>query len=108
MPRRTLSAAAPERSTYGARLRAARTALGLTQQQVADQLGVDRSYVVRMETGRVLESWPTWLAMVTRLGYDPALVAPELVVNRPLVSPNHVSDQSRQAADKKPEPNGHQ
>jgi len=42
-----------ERSAYGKWLRAARRAKRLTQQQLADAVGIDRSYVVKIETGKV-------------------------------------------------------
>jgi DNA-binding XRE family transcriptional regulator len=52
---------------------------GLTQDAVALVLGVSRTYIVDLEAGRRLESWPAWLAMMVAMGYDPRIVAPELV-----------------------------
>jgi len=41
----------PSRERIGARLRARRLQFGMTQEDVADRLAVDRSLVSRMETG---------------------------------------------------------
>jgi transcriptional regulator with XRE-family HTH domain len=78
MTERSLSRTDPRRAEFAARLRAARLAKGLTQEQVGRILGVDRSYVNRLESGDRIESWPAWLRMVAILGYDLSLVAPEL------------------------------
>ncbi len=42
-----------ERPTFGAWLRQRRTEAGLTQDQLADAIGRDRTYVVRIENGHV-------------------------------------------------------
>ena len=43
---------AAARQRFGARLRTLRTAAGLTQEQLAERLGVDRKSISRLENGR--------------------------------------------------------
>lgn len=56
---------------FGARLRALRTAHGMTQLQVADRFGIDRSYISEVERGRKGISLP--LLEVLALGFKVSL-----------------------------------
>lgn len=51
-------------------LKAARRALGLTQQALADELGVGLRHYKKIESGETLGSIPLWDAMEDRLGVN--------------------------------------
>lgn len=53
-------------------IRAWRKARGLTQQQLADQVGIDRSYLSNIETGRRRYDQPFLEAAAARLRCTPA------------------------------------
>lgn len=78
MSHRSIPKNDPRRALWGQRLKDARQARGLTQDAAAALLGVSRTYLSNLESGYRLESWPTWLEMITSLGYDLRTVAPEL------------------------------
>jgi transcriptional regulator with XRE-family HTH domain len=54
--------------TIAKRLRAARLAAGLSQQQVADELGTVQSYVSRLECGRHVPALRTLVAAAHACG----------------------------------------
>ncbi len=66
----------------GERLRAARDDRGLSQTDAAARLGVARPRLAEWEAGRHVPDWPKLVWMVATLGYDPAILIPELF-NRP-------------------------
>lgn len=51
-------------------LKAARRALGLTQQALADELGVGLRHYKKIESGETLGSIPLWDALEDRLGVN--------------------------------------
>lgn len=55
-------------TTIGAATRAARKARGLTQEDVAEQLGVSTEFYARVERGASLPSVPTLASMAATLG----------------------------------------
>ncbi len=57
-----------EKSHFGGRLREMRADAGLTQQQLADKVGLHRVALARLETGESSPSWETVLALSTALG----------------------------------------
>jgi putative transcriptional regulator len=57
-----------EKSQFGGRLRELRAVAGLTQQQLADKVGLHRVALARLETGESSPSWETALAICTTLG----------------------------------------
>lgn len=61
----------PRRSALAAKLRAARLAAGLTQQQVADEVGVTQSTVSYVEWGRVTPGRMTLARWARLLGIPP-------------------------------------
>ena len=52
----------------GSRIRAQRTALGLTQQELANELGVTHQHVSRIETDQVAPSLDLLVALSAKLG----------------------------------------
>jgi len=62
--------ALPDRSRLAAFLKARRNALGLTQQLLADRLGVKASHVALLENGRRRPSLGLVVKLVTVLGVD--------------------------------------
>lgn len=52
------------------RLKAARRAMGLTQQAMADKLGVGLRHYKKIESGETLGSIPLWDALEDRLGVN--------------------------------------
>ena len=67
-----------ERKTAGARLRAAREAMGLTQTEAADRVDVPQSRFSEWERGDRIPSWPTLMRIATTLKLDPAILMPDL------------------------------
>ena len=63
-------------------LRAARVALGLTQAEVAETLGVSRGYVARVERGELQPSRARMLELATIYGCSVVDLDPELGVRR--------------------------
>lgn len=51
-------------------LKAARRAMGLTQQALADELGVGLRHYKKIESGETLGSIPLWDALEDRLGVN--------------------------------------
>lgn len=62
---------------WSRRIRAAREAAGLTQQQVADGLGITKQSYHQLEAGARNPSADR-LVQLAALGLDPAILAPEL------------------------------
>jgi transcriptional regulator with XRE-family HTH domain len=58
-------------ATFAARLREIRAAAGLTQQELADAVGVKREQVARWEGGRGDPTWTRVLALAAALGVTP-------------------------------------
>lgn len=60
-------------------LREIRETLGMTQDQLAKRIGVDKSTVAQYETGnrRPNPTWDFLNKLVTRLGCDPRLMFPD-------------------------------
>jgi transcriptional regulator with XRE-family HTH domain len=65
------------KSKFGKRLRAARDAVGCTQAEAAEVLGVSRGTYAQYEAGRREPGVLRVLAMVKKLGLDPAILFPE-------------------------------
>ena len=57
--------------TIGERIREARTAKGLTQEQLAEQVHVTKQAVYKYETGIVFR-WISWKALPPALAWCPA------------------------------------
>lgn len=68
-----------DRKAFGARLRDARIARGLTQEQVGEVMGWRQSRVSEHETGRYLMTLDTLTEYVEKLGLDPAILFPQWV-----------------------------
>jgi transcriptional regulator with XRE-family HTH domain len=67
---RHLRAEIPAAAGFGAALRAAREAAGLSQTQLADEAGFDHSFVARLEMGKREPSRDTILALAEVLESD--------------------------------------
>lgn len=67
-----------ERKAAGARLRAAREAMGLTQVEAAERAEVPQSRFSEWERGDRIPSWPTLVKIAATLKLDPAVLLPEL------------------------------
>ena len=67
-----------ERKLAGARLRAARESMGLTQTEAADRVDVPQSRFSEWERGDRIPSWPTLMRIATTLKLDPSILMPEL------------------------------
>jgi transcriptional regulator with XRE-family HTH domain len=67
-----------ERKEAGARLRAAREAMGLTQTEAADRADIPQSRLSEWERGDRIPSWPTLAKIAATLKLDPAILLPEL------------------------------
>ena len=65
----------------GGRVAAARAAVGLTQQQAADRLGIGQTTYAAREAATTLP-YGALLELVRVLGYDPAILCPELAGRR--------------------------
>lgn len=61
----------------GLAIASARTARGLTQQQLADSLGLDRTYLARMETGLTTALLERLLRALRRLGAEVIVTFPD-------------------------------
>jgi putative transcriptional regulator len=64
----TLAKEKQDTTGFGARLRALRVAAGLTQQQLADRLGMRATNITRLENGGRTPSWETVLRLAKALG----------------------------------------
>jgi len=60
-----------ENADIGERLRRTRRACDITQQALADRIGVAHSTIVRIEKGRIRPSADTLFALADALGVDP-------------------------------------
>ncbi len=72
-------------STFGLKLRDLRQRAGLTQEQLSERAGVDRTTLARLETDVSVPTWPTVLALARTLGVkadDFPDVAAELKTSR--------------------------
>ncbi len=70
-----------------------RTAAGLTQQQLADKIGVKRSYLSRIENGDADVQLSTYSRILDGLGYKLA-ISPEPVLPAPI---DQMTDEQRAA-----------
>ena len=68
-----------DRAECGRRIKAAREAAGLTQDQAAELLGVKRPTFAQYELGRRVPSWLNLYELIERLKLDPAILMPEYV-----------------------------
>lgn len=68
--------------TFADHLKAARERLGLTQAQLAERLGVTRSYVGQMESGALVPTLDKIHEQALRLGVDPHALDPRLASTR--------------------------
>ena len=59
-----------ESDFFPARLRELREAVGLTQPQLAEKVGISPRQVSRLETGAQTATWPTVVALAQALGVD--------------------------------------
>lgn len=62
-------------SNPGAALRARREALGLTQEQLAERIGVHRTHIVHIEAGRRRATLDIAVALRRELGLDESVWA---------------------------------
>jgi transcriptional regulator with XRE-family HTH domain len=68
-----------ERTDFGEKLKAAREAAGLTQEQLAERAGVYLHVVSKMERGVREPTWPTALKFAKALGVSVAAFEGELL-----------------------------
>ena len=66
-----------DREQFGRRFKAARTAAGLTQGAMADQLGISRPRIAEYEAGRRIPTVTRLYEMIDALGLDYAIFFPE-------------------------------
>ncbi len=71
--------------TPAARLRALRARAGLTQQQLADRLGITQGYVADVERGRRVPGLDWLHDAATALGWDPHELDPRLASTAPRI-----------------------
>lgn len=62
---------------FGRAVRQARLAAGLTQEQLAEQVGVDRSYLARMESGLSVVLLDRVMRAFRQLGVEVIVAFPE-------------------------------
>jgi transcriptional regulator with XRE-family HTH domain len=74
-----------ERTDFGEKLKTAREAAGLTQEQLAERAGVYIHVVSKLERGVREPTWPTALKMATALGVSVAAFEGELLGDGPKV-----------------------
>jgi transcriptional regulator with XRE-family HTH domain len=67
------------------RIRAARLAVGITQYDAAQRLGLPRARIAEWESRRVVPKISALVQLVTVLGYSPRILLPELFEPRPLI-----------------------
>jgi transcriptional regulator with XRE-family HTH domain len=58
----------PGAEVFAARLKELRIAAGLTQQELAQRIGMSLRQVSRLETGENVPTWPTILSLASALG----------------------------------------
>jgi transcriptional regulator with XRE-family HTH domain len=58
-----------------------RQARGLTQEQLARQLGIDRTYLARLENGLSVQLLERALLLLRRLGAEVVIVSPDELTN---------------------------
>ena len=63
----TLAKEKKDATGFGARLRAMRMKAGLTQQELADQLGMKATNITRLESGGRTPSWETVIKIAKAL-----------------------------------------
>lgn len=62
----------PARTNFAGRLSALQKQSGLTYQQLADEIGMSQSVVLRYCTGGAVGTWPTIFMLISLMGGDPA------------------------------------
>lgn len=60
-----------ETTAFGSRLRAIRTAAGMTLAELADKAGLEANALARLERGEREPMWPTVLKLAEALGVTP-------------------------------------
>ena len=63
------------RATPGEQLRALRGGRGMSQRQLAQDAGVDQSFLSRLERGTADARWDIWRKLFAAMGYE-AVIAP--------------------------------
>lgn len=66
------------RSASGSVLRAARERAGLTQEELAQEAGLDRSYISQLENGRKGPTLFVWVLLCDALGTTPSRLTQKL------------------------------
>jgi transcriptional regulator with XRE-family HTH domain len=72
-----------EQTDFGAKLKAAREAAGLTQQQLADRAGMYVHNIAKMERGVREPTWPTALKLAKALGVSVAAFEGRILAEAP-------------------------
>ena len=89
--------------TFGQRLRRLRMGRGLSQVALADRTGMDRSHIIKIETGRIMIPAPeTVQRLASALGVPPVELAPVAELLPP--GPDVESDELLQLFDRLPDP----
>ncbi len=57
-------------STFGLALKQLREQAGMTQEQLAQRVGMNRPHLALLETDEAVPKWPTVLALAKALGVD--------------------------------------
>lgn len=70
------------KAEFGKNLRAMRRARGLSQEQLAYTAGIDRSYLGKVERGKVNLTIEKLYVLAETLGCSPKDLVPELLINR--------------------------
>lgn len=68
-----------DREECGRRIRAAREAAGLSQEEAAERLGVERATYTQYERGRRVPTWTKLYELIEALGLSPAILFPEFI-----------------------------
>lgn len=66
------------RTAAGTVLRAARERAGLTQEELAQEAGLDRSYISQLENGRKGPTLFVWMLLCDALGTSPSRLIQKL------------------------------
>lgn len=77
-------------TAYGARVRTGREVSGATQQDLADRLGMSRSSVANIESGRQASTAEQVIQTAEALGVDPRWLLTGWAPGRPPIVPNRL------------------